>query len=200
MRESPHSCLLHLCADGFYLHITLQSILFPNECLFNIGTHTAAARGGRPEFLRVHRRETLPRAGGCAELPGCRTGHFPQLFTCKGSGMMTLPSGGKGRAWGWRRGAPCMSHLLPQRPRHSTEMLKFTRDAKETVPFSLFCAIYIFFLFHFGRKTRRFFKRGALSVAPPAISCPPGWWSLGNRKLCLQLLCLTALVETAFPR
>lgn len=59
MSVSPHSWLLHLFADGFYLHISLQSILFPNECLFNIGTHTAAAMGGRPEFLRVQRRETL---------------------------------------------------------------------------------------------------------------------------------------------
>lgn len=199
MRESPHPCLLHLCADGFYLHISLQSILFPSECLFNIGTHTAAAMGGRPEFLRVHRRETLPRAGGCAEFPACRTGHFPHLFTCKGSGMMTLPWGDKGRAWAWRGGTPCMSHLLPQRPRHSTEMLKFTSDAKETAPFSLFCAILNFFCFTLEGKPD-VFKCGALSVIPPAISCPPGWWSLGNRKICLQLLCLTALVETAFPR
>lgn len=57
--ESPHPCLLHPFADGFYLHISLQSILFPNECLFNIGAHTAAAMGGRAEFLRVRRRGAL---------------------------------------------------------------------------------------------------------------------------------------------
>lgn len=57
---SPHPCLLHLFADGFYLHISSQSILFPNECLFSIGAHPAAAVvGGRPEFLRVRGRETL---------------------------------------------------------------------------------------------------------------------------------------------
>lgn len=39
-------CLLHLLADGFYLHISLQSILFPTECLFGIDTPTALAIGG----------------------------------------------------------------------------------------------------------------------------------------------------------
>lgn len=33
------------------------------------------------------------------------------------------------------------------------------------------------------------FKCRALSAIPPAIPCPPGWWSLGSTKIRLQLLC-----------
>lgn len=147
MCVSPHSCLLHLFADGFYLHISLQSILFPNECLFNIGTHAAAGWEADPNSCRVCREGKGCALGrGLCRVPCEKNWPFPHLFTCKGSGMMTLASG-KGRSWGCR-GAPCMSHLLPQRPLRPG-ICHFTREAKKPAPFSLFCAPFFPFSLNF---------------------------------------------------
>lgn len=62
MPASPPGCLLHLLADGFYLHIALQGILFPNECLFDTAAHKAVRRGGRRRVPGcAEKQKALPR-------------------------------------------------------------------------------------------------------------------------------------------
>jgi len=146
MCVSPHVCLLHLLADGFYLHISLQSILFPNECLFDIGTHTTGCsrRQTPPSWVRSKK---LPCAMSSAQLPEQRMGHFPQLFTCKSQKWGTLILGDKGKLWKWRE----VSILVPLALIEVLQVHGFASSLaevlhrNETNPFSFPCAIFLFF-------------------------------------------------------
>lgn len=46
--ELTGSTVLHLLADGFYLHVALQSILFPSECLWHWFPYSCCNGSSKP--------------------------------------------------------------------------------------------------------------------------------------------------------